>query len=326
MPEFATVIVSYNTRIPLKECIASALQEGAEPVVVVDNASSDGTAAMVRTAFPRVLLHANQTNRGYGAAANQGIASCSAPYVMVLNGDARLAPGALRALARRFDEHPEVAVVGPRLLNLDGSLQPSCYAFPGSLKWVFDNDVSSGLTRRLPFLRDRLLRVWRHDRERAVPWVKGAALAIRRRAFEAVGGFDESFSLDDEEADLCRRLTAAGWRVLFTPSAAVHHIHGASTGNRGAPLSLQLFAGQVQYFRAHCPRTKALWTAMLKAIELYRQICDRLRLPFTRGTSARAALAERIAIRERKIRLDPRRAGEVWRMIQHEASSRSSRP
>ena len=321
----AVVIVNYNTREHLRESLASAVREGADEVLVVDNASSDGSAEMVRVEFPWVTLHANPTNRGYGAAANQGIASCTADYVILLNGDASLGAGALSALRACLDDHSEAAMIGPRLHNVDGSLQPSCYAFPGSLPWILDNDILFRLNRGLPLVRTRLLRTWAHDRERAVPWIKGAAMAIRRTAFDAVGGFDESFPLFYEETDLCYRLNVAGWRILFSPAASVHHLGGASTGDRVATVSLQLFAGQVQYFQAHCPRLKGLWTALLKALELPAQIRDRVRLQLTRDASTRAMLARRLAERRRKIHLDPRRAADVWRTATHlEATSRAT--
>ncbi len=325
MRQPAVVIVNYNTRQHLHESLASAVREGAAEVVVVDNASSDGSAQMVRAEYPRVTLHTNPTNCGYGSAANRGIASCTAAYVILLNADACLAPGALTALRACLDDHPEIAAVGPRLLNVDGSLQSSCYTFPGSLRWILDNDVLVRLNRRLPLVRRRLLRTWAHDRERVVPWIKGAAMAIRREAFDAVGGFDESFLLFYEETDLCSRLHAAGWRILFSPAATVHHLGGASTGDRAAEVSLRLFAGQVQYFQTHRPRMSRIWTALLKALELPAQIRDCARLQLTRDASTRDMLTLRLADRRRKIHLDPRRATEVSRTATHlEAPTRVS--
>ncbi|MBI3769759.1 MAG: glycosyltransferase family 2 protein [Deltaproteobacteria bacterium] len=317
MRQPAVVIVNYNTRQHLQESLASAAREGAAEVVVVDNASSDGSAQMVRAEYPWVTLHANPTNRGYGAAANRGIANCTAAYVVLLNADARLGPGALTALRACLDDRPETAAVGPRLLNVDGSLQPSCYAFPGSLRWILDNDVLFHLNRRLPLVRRKLLRTWAHDRERVVPWIKGAAMAIRREAFDAVGGFDESFPLFYEETDLCYRLHAAGWRILFSPAATVHHLGGASTGDQVAEVSLRLFAGQVQYFQAHCPRVNGVWTELLKALQLPPQIRDWARLQLTRDASTREMLARRLADRRRKLHLDPHRAREAWWTARH---------
>ena len=309
----AVIIVNHNTRAALRESIAAATSEHAREVVVVDNASSDGSVAMVRGAFPGVVVVANASNRGYGPAANQGMALIAGPFAVLLNGDACLEAGALAALGRLLDEQLDVAVVGPRLLNEDGSLQSSCYAFPGSLRWILDNDVLAPLNRLVPFVRGRFLRTWRHDRERRVPWIKGAAMAIRRSAFDAVGGFDESFPLFYEETDLCHRLGGAGWRVLFSPAATVHHSGGASTGDREADVSLQLFAGQVQFFQRYSPRLQMLWTLMLKALEIPSLFCDSVRLLLTRRADRRAVLARRIAERWRKLRLDRHRPDAAWR-------------
>src|SRR5262249_32929400 len=161
------------------------------------------------------MLHANKRNLGYGAAANQAVASCTAEYVLLLNSDTLLSSGALKALGDYLDLHPRAAIVGPRLVNSDGTLQASCYPFAGTLEWFLDNDACVQLIRYVPVLRNHCLRTWSHTYARAVPCVKGAALAIRREAFDAVGGFDESFFMYFEEMDLCHRLEAIGWQVHF---------------------------------------------------------------------------------------------------------------
>jgi len=138
-------------------------------------------------------------------------------------------------------------------------------------------------------------------------------MAIRRSAFEAVGGFDETFPLFYEETELCHRLGLAGWEIVFTPAATVRHIGGASSGERVADVSLQLFAGQVQFFQRYSPRLNGLWTAILKALEVPKLIRDRARLPLTRDRAARAELARRIGERRRKLQLDPRHPDAAWR-------------
>src|SRR5688572_17909236 len=122
MTAIAVAIVNYNTREHLRACLATVQLEAPSEVVVVDNASSDDSVEMVRTDYPRVMLHANRTNPGYGAAANQAVESCTAKYVLLLNSDTRLQSGALRALSTYLDRHPRAAIVGPRLENPDGTL------------------------------------------------------------------------------------------------------------------------------------------------------------------------------------------------------------
>jgi GT2 family glycosyltransferase len=234
MTPIAVAIVNYNTREHLHACLATVQLEAPSEVVVVDNASSDGSTEMVRADYPWVALHANKTNLGYGAAANQAIASCSAEYVLLLNSDTLLQAGALMALSGYLDLHPHAAIVGPHLVEADGTLQASCYPFPTPLNTFLENSTSAILLGRLirrhiPLLRNFYLRTWPHTSARVVPWLKGAALAIRRTAFDAVGGFDESYFMYFEDADLCYRLNAAGWKVHFVPITTVVHIGGAST-------------------------------------------------------------------------------------------------
>src|SRR5262245_26457705 len=127
----AVIIVNYNTCEHLRACLETVLAEAPSEVIVVDNASSDDSAQMVRAHYPWVVLCANKTNLGYGAASNQAIARCTAKHVLLLNSDTLLPVGALQALSTYLDRHPRAAIVGPRLVNSDGTLQASCYPFPG---------------------------------------------------------------------------------------------------------------------------------------------------------------------------------------------------
>ena len=176
----AAVVVNYNTRDLLRSCLESVRAEGMAEVVVVDNASTDGSPGMVRSEFPEVRLLANRHNPGYAGGANQGIAACRAPYVLLLNGDTQLRPGAAAALAGWLDRHPRAALAGPRLVNPDGSLQSSCYPYLTPLNVLVLNTWLNRAARLLPGLRRRYLPTWRGTPAQAGCWVKGAALAIAR--------------------------------------------------------------------------------------------------------------------------------------------------
>ena len=184
--EIAAVVVSYNTRDLLRSCLESIRGEGLSEVVVVDNASTDGSPEMVQSEFPEVHLIANRHNPGYGGGANQGIAACRAPYVLLLNSDTLLGPGAPARLAAWLDRHSRAAIAGPRLLNPDGTLQSSCFPYLTPFNVLVLNTWLNRLGRLLPRYRP----TWRGTPSRDGHWVKGAALAIRREAFAAVGGFD----------------------------------------------------------------------------------------------------------------------------------------
>lgn len=202
----AVAVVCHNTRDDLRACLESLRSEAPAEVVVADNGSTDGSAAMVRSEFPEVRLLVDEGNPGYGAAANRAVAATVSPYVLLLNADTRVTPGALRALAAFLDAHPRAGVAGPRLVNPDGTLQVSCFPFIGTLRLMLEKTPAARWLARVPALRDRwLLSHSLHDRPREVPWVLGAALALRREAFAAVGGFDPAFFMYAEEIDLCQK-------------------------------------------------------------------------------------------------------------------------
>ena len=306
MMSLAVAIVSYNTRAHLDACLASVQPEAPPQTVVVDNGSTDGSIELVRSHHPWVELEVAATNRGYGAAANRAIARSTARYVLLLNSDTLLRPGALQALAGYLDDHPRAALVGPRLQNLDGSLQPSCAPFLGTFQSFLEKAALARALARIPVLRDRYLLVHSpHDRPRVVPWVLGAALAIRREAFEAVGGFDEAFFMYGEEVDLSYRLKAAGWEVHFAPVTDVVHVGGASTAPRRTDMEVRRVASALMFYRRHysAPRAAALGWA-IRAAGVGRWLRDAVRLRITADPGRSAALATDIALWRRLSRLD----------------------
>jgi GT2 family glycosyltransferase len=294
------VIINYNTCQELQACLGSIKPEEAGEVVVVDNNSSDGSVEMVRSKYPWVMLHANKRNLGYGAAANQAIAKITAPYVLLLNSDTLFEQRALEALSCYLDQHPKAAIVGPRLANSDGTLQASCYPFPTPLDTFLENSNSAVVLGRLirrcvPGIRRLYLRTWPHDSARIVPWVKGAALMIRREAFSAVGGFDESFFMYFEDADLCYRLRNAGWEVHFAPVTTIVHVGGASTEQVRADMAVQLLHSTSLFYQRHRSRFSiGITTLIVKGLMLAKWIVGILRLPFTRDAQRRSAIAHTI--------------------------------
>jgi GT2 family glycosyltransferase len=302
------IIINYNTCEELQGCLGSIKPEEASEVVVVDNNSSDDSIAMVKSKYPWVTLLANKTNVGYGAAANQAIATSTTRYVVLLNSDTLLQPGALKALSHYLAQHPRAAIVGPRLENSDGTVQASCYPFPTPLDTFLENStVAIFLGRRIrryvPAIRGLYLRTWPHDSARIVPWVKGAALAIRREAFDAVGGFDESFFMYFEDADLCYRLRKVGWEVHFAPVTTVVHLGGASTDQYRASMAVQLLDSTDLFYQRHSSRLSiAVMNAIVKSLMLAKYIIGTLRLSFTRDANRRRVIAECIATSHRVLR------------------------
>jgi GT2 family glycosyltransferase len=297
MTSVAVVIVNHNTRNHLKACLASVRAERPTEIVVVDNASEDGSGPMVRAEFPEVTLYTNATNPGFGAAANQAIARISLPYVLLLNSDTRLQTGVLMKLSTYLDQHSRAAIVGPRLLYPNGSLQPSCFPFPTPLHIFLEESNLGPLIRYIPVLRDHYLRTWPHTYDRVVPWLMGGAIALRREAYEAVGGFDPSFFLYCEEVDLCYRLQQAGWQVHFTTAATIEHVGGASTSRKRAEMHHQFYASKLRYSRLHLTRPRQLASVVIiKSAMLAKLIRDNVRLRLRPAVQRRALLLEDIAI------------------------------
>ena len=247
----AICIVSWRTRDLLRACLRSVVErpEAAE-VVVVDNASGDGTVEMVRSEFPTVRLLANDQNLGFAAGNNQAIAATSAPFVLLLNPDTEVQDGALNALLESFSDE-RVGAVAAQLVFPDGSIQRSCRSFPEPVAILFD---ALRLSQLFPvsetFGRYRMT-FWDHDSRREVDQPMASALAFRRAALDEVGLFDEGFSLFFNDVDLCYRLRQAGWRIIFEPAAKVAH-HGASSTWQVRPGAiLESHRSLIRFYRKH---------------------------------------------------------------------------
>ena len=221
----SVVIVNFHSAELTVDCVASLRADGAEDIVVVDNASGDGCRELVAAADPAVRFHALPSNRGYGAAANAGVPLTRGSVVVIANPDLLVRPGALAVLAAAFRADPKTGAVGPRIDRPDGTRYPSARAFPNLVDAAGHGFVGL-VTAANPWSR----RYLRTDAEEAGPvdWVSGAFMAVRREAWDEVGGFDERFFMFMEDVDLCWRLHAAGWTVRYEPAARVMHLEGAS--------------------------------------------------------------------------------------------------
>jgi N-acetylglucosaminyl-diphospho-decaprenol L-rhamnosyltransferase len=244
-------VVTYNSRQDVERCLAaifSQLPSGGE-VLVVDNNSSDGTAALVRDRFPRARLIVNARNTGFGSANNQAIRASSGEYVVLVNPDCELAPGALAGLTRFMARHPRAAVAGGRLRFADGSFQHSAFRFP-SLAQVFLDFFP--LHQRLAESRwnGRYPRAW-DARAFPIDFPLGALMCVRRAAIDEVGLFDEGFFMYVEEVDWCYRFQRAGWEVWHCPDALAIHHGGHSTRQQAAAMFVELHRSRLRFYRKH---------------------------------------------------------------------------
>lgn len=255
MPAFdvSVTICSWNTKEDLRRCLASLMeQEGVNlEVIVVDNASEDGSPEMVESEFPEAILIRNQTNVGFGAGHNLAFAQASGEVLMPLNSDAIVHPGCLRILVDFLRSDPTVGIAAPKLLNPDGSLQYSCRRFPTPAAAVFRNTFLGKLFPKNRFAREYLMTDWDHSQPRDVDWVSGAAFGLRRSVYEQIGGFDERFFMYLEDVDLCKRVHEAGYRVVYVPDAVVTHKIGASTDRVANRMIRQFHRSMLLYYKKH---------------------------------------------------------------------------
>ena len=239
VPALSVIVVNWNTKDLLRTCLASVGEHLAIPseIVVVDNASHDGSPEMVAAEFPEVTLIRNDRNLGFGAANNIGMKAARAPAFLLLNSDARLVDGSIARLVERLQKEPALGVIGPRLRFEDGRMQASAHRF-GSLRLLALEEL--GLYKLLPRTKTAEVLLggyWDHAHERRVDWIVGACMLVRREVFEQTGGFDPAIFLYGEEVEWCERIRSAGWDVLFSPDAEVAHVGHASAdtlvGERG---------------------------------------------------------------------------------------------
>jgi GT2 family glycosyltransferase len=243
-PELALLVVNYNGGDDLRRALESVAGECARSgweAVVVDNASTDGSASHVSAFAPHATMVRNRVNVGFGRGVNQAAAASTAPLLLIMNPDCHLAAGAVAVLRAVLDAEPSCAVVGPRILDPDGAVQGSARGDPDMLTGLFGRTGRlRGLAPSLPVARrnvvvDDAIRMGR--RSVIVDWVSGACMLVRREAFAAVGGFDERYFLYWEDADLCRRLRSHGLQVRYVPGAtAVHRVGRSSRTSRASSI------------------------------------------------------------------------------------------
>lgn len=248
------IIVNWNTRNILRDCLES-VYSGTKKVqfeiIVIDNASTDDSVAMVKSNFPQVVLIENSENRGFAAANNQGMAIAKGRYVLLLNNDTIILDKAVDVVVAFAQGHPKAGVVGCRVLNEDKTLQSSCFMFPSILNmflWI------AGLSKLFPrsrfFGRERMT-WWDRDDVREVDVLTGCFMLVRREAIEQIGLMDEQFFMYFEETDWCYRFKQAVWKVMFTPCGEIIHLGGASSKQVRMPMVNQWRKSMLLYYKKH---------------------------------------------------------------------------
>lgn len=250
-PDVSIIIVSWNTSALTTSCLAS-LPAAARAVRweawVIDNASTDDSVAAIRTRYPDVHLVANATNVGFAAANNQGIRASTGRFVLLLNSDTVMAPLALDRLVAFADDHPRAGVVGPMLVNPDGSYQTGPTPYPSVLNELLS---VTGLGRRVSHRGYPSRPLSRARQVQRTDYVGGACMLGRRAAIDEVGGLDEGYFMYSEEPDWCWRMRSRGWEVWYTPDATVTHFGGQSTHQAREAMVIALYRSKVRFMLLH---------------------------------------------------------------------------
>lgn len=256
MPDlaFSITIANWNTRKDLEDCLQSleaVRDEVPFEVIVVDNASTDGSPEMVESLFPWVRLLRMPKNVYFTGAHNRALSLRNAPHAFLLNSDTIVHEGALKKLLDYSAAHPEVGVLGPKLLNPDGSLQFSCRRFPNPVATLFRNTVLGRMFPNNRFTRDYLMTDWSHDAPREVDWVSGAAMFVTQQAMEQVGLLDPNYLMFCEDVDWCYRVHKAGFKVVYLPQAEITHAIGRSTSQAAKKMLLRFHASMLRFYRVN---------------------------------------------------------------------------
>lgn len=252
-PTLSIIIVNWNTREMLRECLESIFAHSDElilEVIVIDNASKDGSCDMVADDFASVRLIRNTRNTGFAAANNQGFALASGRHVLLLNSDTLVHGDVLKKSVEWLDAHPPVAAMGCRVLNTDGTVQKTCWMYPSLLNQIL---LTSGLSRLSwpRFLGRYQMADWNRDVEREVEVISGCYLLVRKSVIDEIGPLDEAFFFFGEETDWCKRMRDAGWSLMFAPVGEITHHGGGSVSKLNDKRDVMLSEAIIRLHRKH---------------------------------------------------------------------------
>lgn len=269
--DVSVVIVSWNARDYLKQCLDSLTAEVCRypmEIIVVDNASADGSAGMVADLFPRVRLVRNSSNLGFAKANNIGIAQSSGRYLGLINSDVKVLKDCITRLVDECEKRPRVGMVGPRVTGGDGKLQRSCRGFPTLWNTLCRALALDSVFRRWSLFTGHTLAHWAQDSTRPVDILSGCFWLVRREALAEVGLLDESFFMYGEDMDWCRRFWNRGWEVLFVSEAEAVHYGGGSSSNAPVRFYIEMQRADLQYWRKHHSRTAAACFFLISCLRL----------------------------------------------------------
>jgi hypothetical protein len=255
--DVSIIIVSWNVRDLLRRCLqalGSQIVDCRPPtaeMIVVDNASSDRTAEMLRAEFPNVRVITNSENAGFTRANNQALALAQGRYLFLLNPDTELHAGALQTLFDFAETNPRAGIIGPQLFYGDGSVQSSRRRFPTLATAFLESTILQQWFPRNRVLTNFYMLDTRDNATQPVDWINGAAMFVRRAVYEQIGGLDEAFFMYSEELDWCYRAKQAGWEIFYLPTARVTHYEGKSSEQAVAARDIHFNTSKIRFFRKY---------------------------------------------------------------------------
>ena len=253
----SVIIVNWNAREYLLQCLASLTPEACRSpmeIIVVDNDSSDGSAESVESCYPHVRLIRTGSNLGFAKANNIGVAASTRRYLAFINSDVKVLPDCITRLVDYCEAHPEVGMVGPRIIGRDGKLQRSCRGFPEVWNMLCRALALDAFLPKIKWLSGFLLSYWPQDCLRQVDMLTGCFWLVRRQALAQVGFLDERFFMYGEDMDWCKRFWLKGWQLMFIPSAEAIHYGGASSANSPVRFYIERHRADLQYWDKHHSR------------------------------------------------------------------------
>jgi len=252
--DVSIIIVNWNTKGLLRDCLSSVYEHAGEvdyEIIVIDNASTDGSAGMVKNDFRQVILIENSENRGFAAANNQGMVVAKGRYVLLLNSDTVVLDNSIANTMRFAEENPQAAVTGCRVLNPDRTLQRTCFMFPSILNMLLSSTYLYKLFPKNRFFGREQMTWWDRSDVRKVDVVTGCFMLVRREAIDQVGVMDERFFMYGEETDWCYRFWKKGWTVMFAPVGQIIHFGGQSTAQKPVAMIVQLRLSILKFIKKH---------------------------------------------------------------------------
>lgn len=255
--DFSVIIVSWNAKNYLSECLQSLNKYSSKydaEIIVVDNASTDGSPSMVQEQFPRVKLIINENNYGFAKGNNLGINQSSGKYIFLINPDVIVKDECIEKMMAYMDVHPDIGILGPKILDPCGNTQRSCMEFPSLWNTFYSAFGLHIILGKFRFFGGQMMTYWPHNSIRQVDVINGCFWMIRKEALNKAGLLDERFFMYSEDKDWCKRFYETGWKVIFFPDAEAIHYGGASSSNSPIRFYIEMQKANLQYWKKHYSR------------------------------------------------------------------------